>query len=457
MNGRMNRLPVLNSKLNSIKKQYTLHRSPSINERQVGNYPFLTPQQTIIQTTSGVPQEYESIYYEEDYDQPLHCIRESYVLQSDPLSSYVQSSADTQVIHHQQPSITYLSQPSSQQYLCSPSSQAVQTVIVAQQPQTTSIQPTFINQMPIQTTRQQPLLCVQSPLQQTASVILQQPQQIQQPQIIQTSMSVPQIIQAIQPQQLVQAIQPQQLVQAIQPQQLIQAIQPQQLIQAIQPQQLIQAIQPQQLMQAATVLPANLLQSLQASPQLLYQRPYDPVIIPMQNQQIAISPLVPLSQPSYAPARLVALPQSSLLAQQQQRPNMFQQALVRTVADQTGPIFGQQNPTGGLGLLSRPVVAAPLMATSTGINAIRMPMVMGVNSNQIQRPVPMMGMTQQQNFPIVPINGLLIPFQPSNVQQPRFPGIAPNLYSPISRNPYSPLARNLYSPNNYPQPYRSSL
>jgi hypothetical protein len=50
-----------------------------------------------------------------------------------------------------------------------------------------------------------------------------------------------------------------------------------------------------------------------ASPQILYQRPYDPVIIPNQQLAIAQSPGLPLSQPSYA----------------RPGPRMFQHALVR--------------------------------------------------------------------------------------------------------------------------------
>jgi hypothetical protein len=54
-----------------------------------------------------------------------------------------------------------------------------------------------------------------------------------------------------------------------------------------------------------------------ASPQILYQRPYDPIIIPAQNQQLGYAqiPGIALSQPSYAPGR--------------PGPRMFQHALVR--------------------------------------------------------------------------------------------------------------------------------
>lgn len=57
-----------------------------------------------------------------------------------------------------------------------------------------------------------------------------------------------------------------------------------------------------------------------ASPQILYQRPYDPIVIPVQNQQLAVAqnPVLALSQPSYAPVRRPT-----------PGPRLFQQALVR--------------------------------------------------------------------------------------------------------------------------------
>ena len=60
------------------------------------------------------------------------------------------------------------------------------------------------------------------------------------------------------------------------------------------------------------------------TPQILYQRPYDPVMIPVQQQQMAMAsaPLMALSQPSYAPSRLIP-------GGQGQGPNMFRHALLR--------------------------------------------------------------------------------------------------------------------------------
>ena len=68
----------------------------------------------------------------------------------------------------------------------------------------------------------------------------------------------------------------------------------------------------------------NYIRSFSASPQLLYQRPYDPVIIPLQNQQMAVAnpPMMALSQPSYAPPRVTP-------AAQPQGANMFRHALLR--------------------------------------------------------------------------------------------------------------------------------
>ncbi len=67
-----------------------------------------------------------------------------------------------------------------------------------------------------------------------------------------------------------------------------------------------------------------------ANPQFLYQRPYDPVVVPMQNQQVAIAqpPLVALSQPSYAPSRIVSVAPGGG-GGQSQGPNMFRHALLR--------------------------------------------------------------------------------------------------------------------------------
>jgi hypothetical protein len=65
-----------------------------------------------------------------------------------------------------------------------------------------------------------------------------------------------------------------------------------------------------------------------ASPQILYQRPYDPIVIPVQNQQLAVAqtPFIALSQPSYAPSRFMP---SAPTRQSAPGPHMFQHALVR--------------------------------------------------------------------------------------------------------------------------------
>ena len=71
----------------------------------------------------------------------------------------------------------------------------------------------------------------------------------------------------------------------------------------------------------------HVFQSVLAAPQILYQRPYDPVVLPAQNQRLVLAqnPSVRLSQPSYASAR--AAPATS--AGNRLGPNMFRHALVR--------------------------------------------------------------------------------------------------------------------------------
>lgn len=68
-----------------------------------------------------------------------------------------------------------------------------------------------------------------------------------------------------------------------------------------------------------------------ASPQILYQRPYDPVVLPIQNQQVAIAqqPLITLSQPSYAPSRIIPAAAVGGGGGQLGGPSMFRHALLR--------------------------------------------------------------------------------------------------------------------------------
>lgn len=71
-----------------------------------------------------------------------------------------------------------------------------------------------------------------------------------------------------------------------------------------------------------------------ANPQILYQRPYDPIVVPVQNPTVALAanpqPVVALSQPSYAPARLPTLSVAQAPpAANNSGPNMFRHALLR--------------------------------------------------------------------------------------------------------------------------------
>ena len=71
--------------------------------------------------------------------------------------------------------------------------------------------------------------------------------------------------------------------------------------------------------------------SFSANPQILYQRPYDPVMMPIQNQPVAIAqqPLIALSQPSYAPSRIIPTAIGGGGGVQSTAPNMFRHALLR--------------------------------------------------------------------------------------------------------------------------------
>ena len=74
--------------------------------------------------------------------------------------------------------------------------------------------------------------------------------------------------------------------------------------------------------------------SLATSPQILYQRPYDQMIVPVQSPTVALAanpqPLVALSQPSYAPARLATTTVAGGGAGANNAgPSMFRHALLR--------------------------------------------------------------------------------------------------------------------------------
>ena len=71
--------------------------------------------------------------------------------------------------------------------------------------------------------------------------------------------------------------------------------------------------------------------SLTTSPQILYQRPYDQMVVPIQNQTVALAanpqPMIALSQPSYAPTPLVTT--TGATGTNNSGPNMFRHALLR--------------------------------------------------------------------------------------------------------------------------------
>ncbi|UJR37334.1 hypothetical protein I4U23_030042 [Adineta vaga] len=214
----------------------------------------------------------------------------------------------------QQQQILLCSDPTTtQDFVCSSSNcNFVQQIPCQQQQQQQQQQyicidntsPTIINQLPVcnsisTSTQPQSYLCVsQTSSPQSASIVIQQPSQmsaqpiqfIQNPQqqtgqYLKISSASPQVIQAI----------------------------PSPGLGSIQP-QIIQTVQ----------APA---QTITASPQILYQRPYDPIVVPVQNQQfsLATTPAIGLSQPCY-------IPQSRV----NNGPRLFQHALARAVSDRTG-------------------------------------------------------------------------------------------------------------------------
>ncbi|CAF3811491.1 unnamed protein product [Adineta steineri] len=399
-----------NIPLQPIVNKLISPRVAPVNETQVNSYARCICNQmpTSMNTNINYIQEIERIYIEEDYSSPLSIVNPNsdncVFQQSDPFISYPQQQ------HQQSSQIVYCTDPNQQDYLCTSNNHnsIIQQSISPQQQYVCvdntqqAMQPTIINQIPVfnplaTNTNSQSLVNVpQQSLQRTTSVVIQQPQSqplqiFQQPQPLQ-------VIQQPQPLQVIQ--QPQQLQVIQQPQQLQfisnQQTQPGQFLQ-ITPatQQMIQTIQPQ-VIQAPSVLQTIQMpaQAIAASPQILYQRPYDPVVGQIQNQQVTIanSPLVALSQPSYAPARIAPV----VSGVQSQGPNMFRHALLQTVAGRTGvPLPSAVAPSGGGG------GAIQLMQPTAG----------AANQNFILAGNPQ----RSGSVPIVPLTpgGLLIPFQPS--------------------------------------------
>ncbi|CAF0772307.1 unnamed protein product [Adineta ricciae] len=397
--------------LQPITNKVISHRVAERNETHVNSYSPYQCTQTAVPACSNVNyiQEIERIYIEEDCCPPLTTIVQQ---TTDPFFCLPQQQQQTS-------QIVYCTDPNQQDYLCASNNNNIiqQTVTSSPQQQfvcvdncSSTLQPTIINQIPVfnplSATSNSPSIVTvpQTSLQRATSVIIQQPQP-QPLQIIQQPQPQPlQVIQQPQPLQLIQ--QPQQL--QIIPSQQTQAGQFVQIASATP--QVIQTIQPQ-LVQNPSVLQTIQVptQAIAGSPQLLYQRPYDPVVVPVQNQQMAVanSPLLALSQPSYAPARIPSV----LTGGQSQGPNMFRHALLQTVAGRAGvplPSAAVAAPAGSGGAiqLMQPTITTPMASNPN--------LILGGN---IQR---------SSSVPIVPLTpgGLLIPFQPSQTA-----GAQPGLFS----------------------------
>ncbi|CAF3707376.1 unnamed protein product [Rotaria sordida] len=340
--------------------------------------------------TDGTPQQ---LFFNHDQD--------AFIQQTEPSMCLPQQQQPSQIV--------YCTDPNQQDYFCTLNNnnfiqQSISPPHQQQQQQQQqqlvcfdnlpTIQPTIINQIPVfnplsTNTNSQSLISIpQSQLQRTASVFIQQPQSQPQPlQIIQQQPQQLQVIQQPHPIQVIQQPQALQLVQSSQPQngQILQ-------IASATP-QIIQSPPVLQTFQIPT-------QTVTASPQILYQRPYDPVVVPIQNQQMAAiaSPSVlALSQPSYAPSRIIPATQTTDL----QGPNMFRHALLRTVAGRTGlPISTAAS--GGNCL--------PLIQSTVGASATSNPSLLLYDGTQ-----------QSASLPIVPLtqDGLLIPFQSSQTSRLR--------------------------------------
>ncbi|CAF4609132.1 unnamed protein product [Rotaria sp. Silwood1] len=369
---------------------FIVYRDANFQQQQQQQQP-----QSIV--TDGISQQ---LFFNHDQDAILHQTEPSICLS--PLQQ-----------QQQQPSqIVYCTDSNQQDYICASNNhniiqQPISSPFPQQQQQfvcldnLSTIQPTIINQIPVfnslptNTTTPSLFTLPQSQLQRTSNVIIQQPQCQPQPQ-------------------------PFQIIQHPQSLQVIQQPQPIQVIQQPQPLQFIQSPQSQsgQVLQIASATPQIIqtppvLQTIQipnptvaASPQILYQRPYDPAVVSIQGQPMAMTnqPVVALSQPSYAPSRIIPAIQGT----QSQAPNMFRHALIRTVAGRTGlPIpSAASDSCGGL----------QLMQSTVGTPAAANPNLLLAN-----------GIEQSASLPIVPLtpDGLLIPFQPSQTPTLLTPGLLP--------------------------------
>ncbi|CAF1602486.1 unnamed protein product [Rotaria magnacalcarata] len=384
--------------LHPIQNQMISHRVASCNETQVGHHsphiyaqpPLLMKRNSCTRTGCNV-QEIERIYVENDC---CCCRRPTSTMNCTSDSCFIQQADGTFCLsQQQQPSqIVYCTEPNQHEYHCTSNNNnnIIQQTTSPRQQQfvyvdnlPTSIQPTIINQIPAfnslstnSGTASSIISLPQSQLQRATSFLVQQQPQPQQLQIIQQPQSL-QVLQQHQPMQIIQQPQPLQVIQSAQPQ-FLQIASP--TSQAIQAQPILQTLQ----IPTSTVV---------ANPQILYQRPYDPIVMPVQNQQMAIANpnVLALSQPSYAPSRVMP----STQATQPDGANMFRHALIRTVAGRTGlPVPPTASNNG----------AIQLMQPTATVQTVTNPNLLLAG-----------GVNRSGSLPIIPLTpgGLLIPFQSS--------------------------------------------
>ncbi|CAF2111857.1 unnamed protein product [Rotaria magnacalcarata] len=164
-------------------------------------------------------------------------------------------------------------------------------------------------------------------------------------------------------------------------------------------------------------------QNIGGGPQILYQRPYDALVAPVQQQQfvIANNSNLALSQPSYAPRR-VGSP-----IETRTQPNMFRHALVRTFANKTGlPLPIQyvggvpltqppmNNPMGGVPWSSPTRKTFDDWLRIQQISRVCSPLITGASQGSTSLPI----------IPLTP-GGLLIPFEPNESSQSMIRGGRP--------------------------------
>ncbi|CAF1408359.1 unnamed protein product [Rotaria sp. Silwood1] len=270
-----------NIPLKTIENKFISQRVAGANEAQVGNYcTTICAQSTPSCINPCCVEQAEQICIEDNCCIPsttINCGSNSCVIQQcDPIMCVPQQ-------QQQQIVICADSMP-SQNFCCTSSSnniiqQTQQYFCADNNPQLSMCQSLSTNSSP------QSLICVsQTPCQATPSIVIQQQPQIQ--------------------------------------------VQPLQIISSSQ----TPAAQCVQLCSSASqVIPSP---TIQITPQILYQRPYDTVVLPVQNQQLvcATPPAVSLSRPSYAP--MCVVPAAS--APPPSGPNMFRNALIQIVSKTTG-------------------------------------------------------------------------------------------------------------------------